>query len=258
MCLQTLGIDSLKCSRKNSAPLLLLTAGYKLPVNKNKIISSGHGLYFEIAANPAKIFCDNVFIGFYGGLGLLDRAWNTSFSSAFVSDYHESLNTEAAFNQLDSSVISAFGNFIREKKGTDLTVPGCEMKSFRDYAMYYGVIIKLPCKHGPVLKLYTGTRRSHLQAGRVITEADYNNFQLRRILYGCELLVCTPVKKTRACPALSFYAETAGLKNAMLYFSDGNRHTQIAMSRFTSAAFTNKYNRALSFGVRFSFLIPRN
>jgi len=134
-----------------------------VPVNKAVVINSGHGLAVEAGINVARLLSKNTLIGIYGGWSMMDRAWNTSFNSSFANEYRAAYNPDAGLKSLDSAVAYSFGAAMNKNTGKSLTAPGCEIKSFHNYSLYYGIALKLPHRHSPVLKLYTGFTRSHFQ-----------------------------------------------------------------------------------------------
>jgi len=140
------------------------------------------------------------------------------------------------------------------------------MRSFHNYSLYYGLVIKLPYKYVPILKLYTGTTRSYyLGNGDIVTkQKDFNAFQLRRAMYGCELVIFKGVQNLlnkRKLPtnkysgAFSIYYESCDFYNSSLYFYDGENTTNIPLKRFTSDSFLKKYKNEVSWGFKLSFYI---
>ncbi|MCW3077763.1 MAG: hypothetical protein JWO32_2372 [Bacteroidetes bacterium] len=257
-----------KCFRpSNESSLFLFTAGYKLPLNKATIINSGHGLYIEAGINAAKFFSTKTVVAIYGGYALMDRLWSTSFNSNFINDYQNTYNPEAGLSTLDSAVASSFSRVMAEHTGKSLTAPGCEMNSFHNYSLYYGVLLKLPYRYSPVLKLYTGFTRSHLQgaSGLATIKNDYNIFQLRRSMVGAELILFRGFQSTFSksnksvnhlnSGALSIYYEANNLSNASLYFDDGKQQTSIALKKVSSASFLSKYKAENYWGLKLSFFI---
>jgi len=260
--------DSINLPNKSQekSPLLLFTAGYRMPVNKNSIINSGHGLYFEGGINPTHFVTKNLVIGTYIGWAWKDNAWSTSFNSNFLKDYQPSINSD--FNSsLDSMIISRSKEILSNNKGRSLTMPGCEMKSFHNYSLYYGIIIKLPYQYIPIIKLYTGTTRSHFQGGgNIITkQGDYNIIQLRRAMYGCELIIFRGMnaKPKDSSPknsffqkiGLSIYYEYCDFYNSSLYFDDGTHQRTIPLKRFISNSTLKKYRSEMVWGFKLSYSI---
>ena len=263
--------DSLLFNSKNKSQhqtsLFLFTAGYRTPVNKNIIINSGHGVYLEAGINIGRLISKEHVVGIYAGYAWMDRFWSTSFNTNFLNDYNKSINTEQSFSQLDSSVINVSSSIFKKAKGNDIALPGCTMNSFHNYSLYYGVMIKLPIKYLPIVKVYTGTTRSHLQGdGNIASkEKDYNIFQLRRPMYGCELIILKGLQKfiknkSKAASlhnnlGLSIYYEYCNFSNASLYFYDGSNRTNIPIKRFVNSGFLTKYKNEMAWGFRLSFYI---
>jgi len=240
------------------SPLFIFSAGYRVPINKNTIINSGHGFYLEGGINPGRYVSKKSVIGFYVGLAWKDGLWSTAFNSDFANDYKLSMNPENNFTGLDSAVISSSKDLFLNKKGRSFQPPGCEMKSFHNYSMYYGTILKLPYKNIPALKLYMGTTRSHYQGpGNIATQQkDYNIFQLRRAMYGCELILMNSfqIKKHKYHGNIGIYYETCNIYNASLYFDDGD-NINIPLKNFMTASFLEKYKKEVSWGLKISYSI---
>ncbi|MBA3665048.1 MAG: hypothetical protein H0W61_12680 [Bacteroidetes bacterium] len=262
--------DSTLCRKlkpSTETSLVQLSAAYKLPVNKSSIINSGHGLSFEAGINLARFFSKKSIVGVYGGWAWMDRLWNTSFNKNFVNDYQANLNQESGLQSLDSSVANSFTKLISEKRGSSVTLPGCEMNSFHNYSLYYGITLKIPYTWSPILKIYTGFTRTHFQgAGNIATIGkDYNIFQLRRSMYGAELILFRGLQSVtgggekypryKNTGTLSIYYEACDFSNAAVYFGDGINHTSVSLKKFVSAPFLNKYKAERYLGLKLSFSI---
>jgi hypothetical protein len=244
----------------------IFSAGYKMPVNKNKIIDSGHGVYVELGINPGYYFSKKLFAGVYLGYAGKDNLWSTSFSKRFVADYTNSF-TDHTFSGLDSEVVNSTKKLFAEEKGRSLIIPGCETKSFHSSDFYAGFIFRMPFKKlGPELKLYGGIVKTSFQGGHIITQADFNYYTIRAKMYGIELILSqfktTPVKTdlsknpaTMKIGALSFYYECSNLKSGSLYFTDGDKSTSIPFKRFMSENFLQKYKNEISYGIKLAISI---
>jgi hypothetical protein len=241
--------------------LLMFTAGYRLPVTKAMIINSGHGLYVEAGINPLW-FAKNAGLGIFGGYAMRDNFWNTSFSDGFVSDYRSAINNEKTYSALDSALIFTSRSLFATKKGNSR--PGCEGNSFHDYSLYYGVLLRLPAKNKITIKLYTGSTRSHYRGSDEITAGGNNTIQLRRRMYGGELMLRDPLSlvfksKKYHCSLVNFgigmYYEFNDMYTASLFFSDGQQRTTIALKQFTNASFMSKYKREQLFGLKISYKV---
>jgi hypothetical protein len=246
----------------------LFTAGYRVPVIQSSIINSGHGLYFEAGLNPGYLLSKKTVLGVFVGWAWKDGLWNTAFNREFLADYNTAIEgSDRSLAGTDSAVIFASKELFDSKKGRSVTMPGCEMNSFHNYALYYGIMVRLPVKYLPAVKLYAGSTRSHYQGpGQRGTGGDYTIFELRRALYGCELILFRGVKdltrgQTQQRPVhrnigmLSIYYERCDFYNASLYFTDGANRTDIRLRTFTSHSFLQKYRTEASIGLKISFCI---
>lgn len=251
-----------------TSSVLLFTAGYKTPVNKNRFLNSGHGAYIEGGINPGHYISKNLVLGVYAGWAFMDKLWATSFNENFINDYENAINKENNYSGIDSAIINTSVKLINDSKGKSNVMPGCEMKSFHSYSMYYGIQIKLPYQYFPTIKLYKGTMRNHLQGdGNLATNGkDFNIFEFRHAMYGCEIIILTfedilhkknnqNILKKNKGGGLSVYYESANFKNSSLYFYDGETTRKIPFSKYTSSIFTTKYKHEVSFGLRLCYYI---
>jgi hypothetical protein len=242
------------CKSKKPSSLFLFTAGYRMPVNKNAIINSGHGFYFEGGINAGRLISKTSVVGLYAGWAWKDGLWSTHFNNEFVKDYNASLNKEASFSSLDSAIISTASQLIGTKKGSSVTMPGCEMRSFHNYSLYYGVMVKLPGRFAPIVKVYTGSTRSHYQGGGnlVAKNTDYAIFQIRRAMYGCELMLFKGFPRSSGLNVASFsvYYERCDFYNATLYYDDGERSRSISLKKYAAPSFLTKYKNEMTWGLK--------
>ncbi|MFY9308311.1 MAG: hypothetical protein WAQ28_04595 [Bacteroidia bacterium] len=258
-------VSNFKSSAQSS--LLLFTAGYRMPVNKATVINSGHGIYLEAGINPGYFASKKLVVGFFAGWAWKDRLWATSFNSDFVKGYRSSIDVESHFSTLDSAVIYASADAFETKKGTSVPLPGCEMSSFHNQSFYYGTLLRLPYRYLPALKLYMGLTSSFLQGpGDMVTKRkDFNVLQLKRAMYGCELILFRGFQRTSSgnekyplqnnIGMLSLYFESHDFYNARLDFYDGEQSTIIALKRFLPASFLEKYRTENMWGIKLSFAV---
>lgn len=262
--------DSSFCSNfKPSAQssLFLFTAGYRMPVNKASVLNSGHGIYLEAGINPGYLVSRKLVVGFFAGWAWKDRLWATSFNGDFVKEYRSSIDVESHFSSLDSSVIYASADAFETKKGTSVILPGCEMKSFHNQSFYYGALLRLPYRYLPAVKLYMGLTSSFLQGpgDMITTRKDFNVLQLKRAMYGCELILFRGFQRASSgnekyplqsnIGMLSVYLESHDFYNSRLDFYDGEQGTTIALKRFLPASFLAKYRTENMWGLKLSFAI---
>ena len=264
-------LDSLLTATKTVAKpssLFLLTAGYRIPVNSSKINNSGHGIYLEGGINAGYLISKQNVIGLYAGWGFMDKLWNTSFNQNFSNDYSASVKKENNFSKTDSIIINSSVELFKTKKGTSDIAPGCQMNSFNNYSLYFGIVIKLPYKYLPTLKLYKGTMRSYHKGEENVLDnnSDYSIFELRRNMYGCELMILnldqilhsSKIKKTtnkNRSAGLSIYYENYDFYNSNLYYYDGISKTTLSLKEFISSEFLNKYRNEFNAGFKLCFYI---
>jgi hypothetical protein len=251
--------SSLKSSSSYHKFPFYFSAAYKLPVVNSKIVNSGHGLSLEFGINPGQYLSKNSMLAIFGGFSFQDKLWSTSFNKSFVNDYLLSFNKYDKFSQIDSSIIYTSYNLFSNKSGTSLTMPGCETKSFHNYSMYYGLLIRLPLKIFPYFKIYTGTTRSYFQGnGKLITnKQDFNIFELRRLMYGAEIIFAKTVLKNfnrKSKIGLGFYFENCNFYNASLYFYDGVVTRNIFFKSFATKSFLEKYKNEFVLGFKLNFI----
>lgn len=256
--------DSLALKKRSGFAPAFFTAGYRLPAAGNSVINSGHGIYTEAGFNPGAFLSGKTILGLFVGWGWQDKLWATAFDGDFVRGYRQAIDHDLLSSPLDSAVVAASATLFESKKGSSPTMPGCEMRSFHDYSLYYGVILKLPFPYSPVLKVYRGTTRSHYQgaSGLVTAGNDYNMLQLRRAMYGCELMLLDPlalVQKRKAVSrplqriGLGLYYEYCNFTSAALHFNDGDSQRLIPLKQFTSRSFFNSYRSEHKFGCKISY-----
>lgn len=235
---------------------VFFTVGYRVPLNKNKIINSGHGLYTEGGINLGRWISKNLVLGLYGGFAFQDRSWSTSFNQNFSDEYGASIKKDQQFSGLDSAVIFSSASLFKTRKGSSITMPGCETNSFHNYSLYYGLIFKLPLKYFPILKIYKGTTRSYYMGDGYIAskQKEFNIFELRRIMYGCEaVIIAIPFKKINASLGLSIYYEHCNFYNSTLYFYDGSESRNIPLQNFINSSFLTKYKNETAWGMKINF-----
>jgi hypothetical protein len=243
---------------------ILFSAGYRMPVNKNPVINSDHGVYVETGFNPARFFSPDAVIGVYAGWGWRDHLWATSFNEDFARQYRSSVNTEA-LNGADSAIVHFSKELIGSKSGRSFPIPGCETNSFHNYSLYYGIVLR-PKEGLPALKLYTGSKRSHYQGTEHLLDgqAEYIIVQLRRKMYGAELLFRDPVRRLAgkrnlpewlANTGISVYYEYSDLSSSSLYFEEGARQAQLRLRHFMKSTFFTSYKKEQVFGCKISYTI---
>gem|GEM_PF-4780294 len=256
--------DSLFTKKHQGFAPAFFTVGYRLPLANQSVINSGHGIYTEAGFNPGAFLSGKTILGLFAGWGWKDNLWSTAFDGRFVRDYRQAIDHDLSTSLLDSSIIAASADLFGTKQGSSPTMPGCEMRSFHDYSLYYGLIVKLPFRYSPVIKLYRGTTRSHYQGapGLISASVDYNMLQLRRAMYGCELMLPDLpglIQRNRETPkslkrlGLSLYYEYCDFSTSALHFNDGDTRRLIPLKQFLPGSFFDSYRHEHKFGCKLSY-----
>jgi hypothetical protein len=245
---------------------IFLSLGYRMPVNNNIIINSGHGLFFELGINPLYFISKKQLLGIYGGIATRDNLWNTSFTSSYISDYSNSIND--VYDGINLEIINASKQLFSERKGTSTPFPGCETRSFHTAALYYGILARIPLPKCPlILKLYTGKNETSFRGGEIVTKnKEYNYFAIKRFMYGCELSVFPGMKKINNSVifeniariylgTISLYYEYCDFYNAQLYFTDGDNRISLPLNTFLNSGFLKKYRQETTFGMKLAINI---
>lgn len=247
--------DSLKLHNR----YLVLNAGYRLPLNNTKIINSGHGLYLEAGLNLARFFNKRTVIGLFAGFAAQDRLWNTSFRQGFVNDYRQAIDARQGLSSADSAIVAGSARLFGDQHGKAPLMPGCATGSFHSYNLYCGIILRL--RVPPALKLYAGSTRSHFQGEPVIAGQSYSILELRRAMYGAELMLQgsslpgLQAAKWLQHAGLGIYYEYYDLYASTLYFDNGERQRRIALKAFTSHSFLHRYRHDEAFGVKLFYML---
>jgi hypothetical protein len=251
----TCALASLGQTAKEKKHLLFYTVGYRIPVINSKVINSGHGIYLEGGLNAGKFLRENTIVGLYGGWAFRDLLWSTSFSNNFAHDYKTSIITpEHRSTNSDSSLIALSSDLIHQAKGRSF--PDCGTKSFHNYSLYAGLVIKLPYDWFPLTKIYTGTTRSHYYDSAP-EDGDHTILQLRRKMYGAEVVVinnfCRKSDKNKI--QLSVYGEIYNFTNSQIFFDNGQTRRTLELKQYTSIGFRQKYNNDYAAGIKLALTI---
>jgi hypothetical protein len=244
----------------NRSSLLIISAGYRMPLTKSKIISSGHGLYIEAGINPAFLVSEKALAGIYGGWAAKDDLWHTSFSNDIILDYNNSI-TGHQLKGFDSVVVHSSAELIATSKGRSGLAPGCETRSFHTSSLYYGIIIGIRIRSYPMaLKLYSGLTKTLIKKNNVITEdPEFNYLAFQRRMFGVEF-IAYPGMKSKAIKDLkdfrlgcvSFYYEYTRFSGGALQYNDSKHSLHIPFDTFLNTAFLKKYNSEVTGGIKLS------
>lgn len=252
--------------KSEGSSFVMLSLGYRMPVHSGNILRSGRGLALELGLNPGKFISGGLVLGVYVGWCWRDVLWNSSFQDDFKKDYQHQVNNggDNLSNSPDSSIIRTSAVLFGTQRGRAPVMPNCETRSFHDYSLYYGIMIALPFRNCPLLKLYTGFTRAHYQGNGEFdgTQYDYTIFQLRRPVYGAELMLFRGFRYERSgkkgdlrLAALSLYYEQSDFTRSSLYFDNGQYTRSIGLETFCTPDFLSKYRTEIRYGLKLSFYI---
>ncbi|MBL7933831.1 MAG: hypothetical protein JNL60_18145 [Bacteroidia bacterium] len=234
----------------------MISLGYRIPIETGKIIRSGHGMAIELGLNPGMFIQKDLVLGMFGGWAWRDVMWSSFFHEDFKRDYNTQVNDQIdnLSHSPDSSIIKTSNYLFSNQRGKAPLAPNCETKSFHDYSLYYGLMVALPFKNSPLLKVYAGYTRAHFQGDGKFEgkQYDYTIFQLRRPMQGLELMLFRGFSFKRTdiykhgdlrLAALSLYYEQSNFTKSGLYFDNGEYTRNIALEKFCSAEFLKNYKR---------------
>lgn len=261
--------DSSSWIPQNQSSLFLFNVNYRFKINKGQI-SSGHGLGLELGFNLGYFISQKLLFAPFVGMGMRDIFYPTRFNSSYVKDF-EANNHSASLSGNDSIAVNYMASIIGERQ------------YYHERHSYFGLMIKLPYKYMPILKIYTGeSSLSYKTAGEPIqlkpyvsgdkkTDNDYFDIS-RRINWGVEVFLYNGrtrvrnyenqifsaenrkrLKWTTNSLALSLYVQQFDTYHAHFGFSDGYHDVDVPMSTFMTASFMNKYKRDYFVGLRLSY-----
>jgi len=259
--------DSSSWTPQNQSSIFLVNLSYRYKVN-NSIINSGHGFGLEIGVNLGYFISQKWLLGVFGGLGTRDILYGTKFNSKFLNDFNAATNVKQ-FSGNDSLVaVSALG-FMNSGQGY-----------FHDRTVYAGLMIRLPFKFAPIVKLYKGYSTYECKTSDKITlqpysekdqgyDHDYYEFY-RTMDWGIEVFLFNGFSRVRDYDpeglvsvlkkngrwnrnlfGFSFYVERYDWRNASLSFS-GNQSVDIPLRQLVGTDFLHKYKTEYIVGFRLS------
>jgi hypothetical protein len=237
---------------KKKDPLGFFAVGYRMPLNHNPVINSGHGLFIEGGLNLFKNKLKKVQLSVIAGWAFQDRLWNTKFNERFAEDYTNSISTENV--PADSGCIHLSQYLISNASGNAATPPGCSTNSFHNYSMYLGFELHFKSKYFNGLKLYRGTTRTYIMSDYKTRMAqEFNVFEIRRPMYGAEVTITRFLLKQRNSISLNVYSEYNNFTNSVLHFYDGSSVRNISLRKIAKSSFIDKYRFDAYFGFKCSF-----
>lgn len=259
---------------QNQSSLFIMNAGYRFKLNK-EYISSGHGLSMEFGFNAGYFISQKLLLAPFVGLGFADRFYNTAFTDNYKKDFNSSLDMSNLYGN-DSVVVAEYKHLINGNH------------YFHEKTGYFGLMIKLPYKYVPVIKLYRGFSSLSYKTGLEVlslkpapepgqnrTDNDY--FDISGTLqFGAEVFLFTglstvseysgdnhtnnylnDVSKRKRYQVslfrLSAYFEVFDYSKASFSYDDGIHAVDVPFSKVMSQNFMRKYKNPYNIGLRLSF-----
>lgn len=261
--------DSSSWIPQNQSSLFIANINYRFKVNKSPL-NSGHGFGIEVGLNLGYFISQKLLLAPFGGLSTRDLLYQTKFNSGYLNDFNSNFNgTDMQGN--DSMVVNYMASIINEKG------------YFHDRTVYYGLMIKLPYKYMPIIKVYKGgsslaykTSREPIQPKPYVPsekrdDNDYfdiyrkmnwgfevflYNGRTRVIDYNYQSFPYAKKKNLRWCSnllAVSMYFEEYDTYHTTFSFSDGYHNIDVPMQSFMNQNFMNRNKKEYNIGIRLSY-----
>ncbi len=261
--------DSSSWVSQNQSSLLVCNINYRFKINEGQI-SSGHGLGLELGFNFGYFISQKLLLAPFVGIGMRDIFYPTRFSSSYVNDFNANFNGSSMTGN-DSIAVNYMASIINDKQ------------YYHERNSYVGLMIKLPYKHMPIIKIYTGesslaykTLDEKIQLKPYVssdkkTDNDYfdinrkMNWGLEVFLYNghthvrnyeSQYLSVANRKRLKWCTnalALSIYVQQFDVYHSHFSFSDGYHDVDVPMTAFMNESFMNKYKKDYFVGLRLSY-----
>lgn len=260
-------VRSFSAKFSNQSSLIILNANYRVKVNKSQL-NSGRGLGLEIGFNIGYFFSQNLLIAPFGGVGFRDAFLNTGFRDSYIADVNSSFNP-SGLNRSDSIVATSIISFMN-KNGNN----------FHDNTEYFGLMLKLPYRYCPTLKVYTGSIYQQFKTGLQLRldsnltssdKFDYDYYSIQsKIKWGAEVYLFNGFSKSYqynypfeiikkkdlkfklSILLLSFYYEQIDNSKTTFKFTNGPENVSVPFEKVMSQAFRAKYKNDYNFGFRLS------
>lgn len=261
--------DSSSWKPQNQSSLLIANVNYRFNFN-NSQINSGHGLGLEFGFNLGYFISQKFLFAPFVGMGMRDLFYQTKFTSGYVQSFNNNYYGNTLTGN-DSIVVNYMKNLINSKG------------YFHERNSYAGVMMRLPFKYMPIIKLYTGesslaykTLNETIQlkpyvSGDKKTDNDYFDIT-RRMNWGAEIFLyngrtrvrnydntvfsvaqCKRLKWSTNLLALSVYIQEFDTYHSHFTFSDGYHDVSVSMSTFMNSSFMQSHKKDYFIGLRLSY-----
>ncbi len=260
--------DSSSWVSQNQSSLFIINANYRFKMNAG-YLSSGHGFGAEFGFNLGYFISQKFLLAPFVGIGTRDILYQTKFTPGYMSDFNRGFNSSQLSGN-DSLIVNYMASIMSDKG------------YYHQRLSYYGLMIKLPYKYIPILKMYTGesslsfntfnepVQPQPLTPSNRKTDKDYFditqklNWGFEVFLYNgrtrvrnSELPLLNSKQKQRLkwssnLLALSLYIEQYGNSKSKFTYSNGYYNIHVPMSSFMTQEYMNKYKKTYNIGIRLS------
>jgi hypothetical protein len=261
--------DNITWAPQNQSSLIVCNVNYRFKLN-NTILSSGHGLGVELGFNFGYFISQKLLLAPFVGIGTRDLFYPTQFNKNYIHSYNTNYNATALTDN-DSIVVNYFNSVIGARG------------YYHERQSYFGLMIKLPYKHFPIIKLYAGeSSLSYKTLNTTVnlkpyvsssqkTDNDYHDIT-RKLAWAVEVYLFNGRSRIRNYSntvfstkqqnrlkwntnllALSVYIQHFDLKQSNYMFSDGYHNIKVPFATFMNPEFTNKYKSENYIGLRLSW-----
>lgn len=252
---------------QNQSSLIIGNVSYRVKLNRSPL-SSGKGLGFEVGFNPGYFISQKLLLAVFAGYELKDWFWNTSYDAGYLRDFNANFNGQN-FRGNDSIVVNKMASLVNGKG------------AFHNVNGYYGIMLRLPFRFAPVLKVYKGYQSAAYRSGsdRIYLKPflsddkkyDHDYYSVDNSLkWGVELFLFngfTRVGQYASLPlaarknlkwmnnilALSIYFEKLDTYHSVFSYSNGPQVVDVPFTSCMSPAFLNKYRTDYNIGLRVSY-----
>lgn len=265
----------MKSLNVNSQTFWDVSVAYRMPVNKNNIHASGHGLSLDFYFFPLKYDTERKFnFAILGGWMLQDKLWNNRFNKDFAKAYKDHL-IRSNFSGIDSLGVARLANEIETYHGWDVPLASYHY-GIHEKGYYGGFQIFAGNNARYSLKLYAGYKIAHAgmdydstcispgSTNSLTTEYGMMYFK-RPLFFGGEISL-KPFKKEfwkfrKASENIfiSFFYEYSDFsKSKFKYWSGCEGTDYIPISEILPSDILNRYKKDVRFGLRLGvFLVGR-
>lgn len=251
-----------------------ISVGYRMPVNKNSIHQSGHGIAWDFYFFPLKNDAERkVNFAILGGWTWKDRLWNNKFNKDFASNYKSNLN-RTDFSGLDSLGVARLANEIEGYHGWEIPLPSYH-NGIHERSFYAGFQFFIEGGIRSSFKFYVGNKVSVAgidydslcvspgSSNSLTSEFGYFYFK-RPLFFGGEISlqpfsnIFKNEKFNWKQVSVSFFYEYADFTKSKFKYHSGCETTDyIPFDRILPSDILSRYKKDVRFGLRLGIFLVR-